>query len=158
MGLYGFSVSTMNFACLLAIPLMPIGDIIVICFASPVFIVILDRIVLRRALTFLSLSPCLLIVIGDVLVVQPPFLFGDSDSNHNETHNSTESVVEKHGESYYLGVALCLYAAATGAVANVVSAQFNKNNISTSQLMLVSGIFILLLSLFCSIFFSNTGC
>jgi len=154
-GLYGFSVSTMNFACLAAIQLMPIGDLIVICFASPVFSVFLDRIVLKRAFTLLSLSLCLLIIIGDVLVVQPPFLFGDSDSIHNATHNSTKSVMEKHGDSYYIGVALCLYTAAAAAVANVLSAHCNKKEISTSHLMLVSGISSLLLSLISSIFISN---
>ena len=95
-GFYGFSVSTMSFACLAAIQLMPIGDLIVICFASPIFSVFLDRIVLKRALTFLSLSLCLLIVIGDVLVVKLPFLLGESDSMFNATHNSTESNMGKH--------------------------------------------------------------
>jgi len=155
MCLYGFSVSTMSFACLAAIQFMPIGDLIVICFASPVFSVFLDRIVLKRALTFLSVFLCLLIIIGDVLVVQPPFLFGESASIHNSTQNSTESVIEKHGDSYYLGIALCVYGAAAQALGNILGAHCNKKNISTSHLMLVSGISSFLLSLISSIFISN---
>jgi drug/metabolite transporter (DMT)-like permease len=150
----------MSFSCLAAIPLMPIGDLIVISFTSPVLSVFFDRIVLKRLLTFLSICLCLLIVLGDVLVVQPPFIFGEEDSVTNTTSNSLkpleeETILEKHGQFYYLGVALCFYAAAAGAVANVVGAQCNKMNISTSQLMLVSGFSSLILALISTIFLPN---
>ena len=137
--LYGFTVSSMGFACLSAIPLMPIGDLIVISFTSPVFSVFLDRIVLKRPLTRLGISLCFLVVVGDVFVVQPQFLFGDKDS--------TEEEGEKHGKFYFLGVALCVYAALAGAIANVAIAQCNKMTVSTNQLMLVSGTFSVALSL-----------
>jgi len=155
--LYGFTVSTMSFSCLAAIPLMPIGDLIVICFASPVFSVFLDRVVLKRLLTFLSVSLCFLIVLGNVLVVQPPVIFG-----HQGTKNETSINVEeeepsqkKQGQYYYVGVGLCVYAAAAGAVANVLGAKCNQKNISSSQLMLVSGISSFLLSLISASFLPN---
>ena len=134
--LYGFSVSTMSFACLAAISFMPIGDLIVICFASPVFSVFMDRIVLKRALTILSVSLCFLIVLGDVLVVQPPFLFGVDDSKNDTSNPITadeELSEKKHGQHYFVGVGLCVYAAAAGAAANVFRTKCSKKNISSSD-------------------------
>jgi len=155
--LYGFTVSSMSFACLAAIPLMPIGDLIVISFTSPVFSVFFDRIVLKRTLTVLSICLCLFIVIGDVLVVQPPFIFGEDNDLNNTTNSSMmmETESEKQGNMYYLGVGLCVYAAASGALANVVGARCNKMDISTSQLMLASGFSSLLLSLVSTSFLPN---
>jgi len=159
LSVYGFTASTASFACLAAIPFMPIGDLIVICFTAPVFSVFLDRIVLKRSFTLLSICLCFLIVIGDVLVIQPPFIFPKEDSEHNATHDtqlSEESMsVEKHGEHYFLGVALCLYTAAAISVANVVGAKCNKMDISTSNLMLVSGCSSLILSLVSTVFLPN---
>ena len=154
---YGVAVSTMSFSCLAAIPLMPIGDIIVICFASPVFSVFLDRIVLKRLLTILSVSLCFLIVLGDVLVVQPPFIFGEEDTK-NETSSNVkmeEASQKKRGQYYYVGVGLCVYAAAAAAMSNVLGAKCNQKNISSAQLMLVSGISSFLLSLICAPFLPN---
>ena len=159
LSVYGFTASTASFACLAAIPFMPIGDLIVICFTSPVFSVFLDRVVLKRSFTILSVCLCLLIVIGDVLVIQPPFIFPAEYSEHNATHDTQISEesrsVEKHGEHYFLGVALCLYTAAAISVANVVGAKCNKMDISTSKLMLVSGCSSLILSLVSTVFLPN---
>jgi len=157
--LYGFTISTASFACIAAIPYMPIGDLIVICFTSPVFSVFLDRVVNKRLFTILSMSLCFFIVVGDVLVIQPPFLFPNNDVPHNKT---TQPLIAedtrsegKHGHNYYFGVALCLYTAAAISVANVVGAKCNKLSISTSQLMLVSGCSSVLLSLVSTIFLTN---
>lgn len=150
----------MSFACLAAIQFMPIGDLIVISFTSPVFSVFLDRIILKRLLTFLSVGLCILIVIGDVLVVQPPFIF-EEDSSLNGTDKYLIQTVEedvpeeRRGELYYLGAGLCLYAALAGAVANVVGAQCNKMSVSTSHLMLVSGFSSLILSFISSFVIEN---
>ena len=157
--LYGFTASTASFAVLSSIPLMPIGDLIVISFTSPVFSVFLDRLVLKRSLTVLSIFLCLFIVIGDVLVVQPPFIFPKEESENNATKNHIRledgTNIKKHGEHYFLGVALCLYTAAAVSIANVVGAQCNKMAVSTSTLMLVSGCSSLLLSLISTPFLSN---
>ena len=85
LGLYGITISTASFACIAAIAFMPVGDLIVICFTSPVFSVFLDRIVLKKSFTILSVSLCFLIVIGDILVIQPPFIFPQGSADHNET-------------------------------------------------------------------------
>ena len=57
----GLLSSSMSFACIMAAPLMPIGDLIVLCFISPVFSVILEGLILKRPLTILSLSLCVFI-------------------------------------------------------------------------------------------------
>ena len=153
---YGVTVSTMSFSCLAAIPVMPIGDIIVIVFAAPVFSVFLDRIVLKRLLTILSVSLCFLIVLGDVLVVQPPFIFGEDTMNETSLNADDEEPSQrKHGQYYYVGVGLCVYGAAAGAVTNVFGAKCSQKNISSSQLMLVSGISSFLLSLISASFLPN---
>ena len=144
LALYGFTISTASFACIAAIPYMPIGDLIVICFTSPVFSVFLDRIVNKRLFTLLSISLCFFIVVGDVLVIQPPFLFPDDNDPH-----------KVHDHNYYIGVALCFYTAAAISVANVVGARCNKLTISTSQLMFVSGCSSVLLSLLSTILLTN---
>ena len=150
----------MSFAAIAAIPLMPIGDLIVISFVSPVFSVFLDRIILKRSLTFLAMSLCLFMVVGEILVVQPPFIFGGGSRENNQTNNISQNHLDqeetdKHGIFYYLGVLLAFYVALAGAVSNVLNAKCNQMNISTSQLMLVSGISSLLLSLVSSIFLPN---
>ena len=58
---YGLLVSTCCFACMAALPLMPIGDVIVISFTAPIFSVVLERIFLSRKFTLLSILLCLII-------------------------------------------------------------------------------------------------
>jgi len=165
--LYGFTVSTMSFSATAAIQFMPIGDLIVISFCSPVFSVFLDRIVLKRPITFLAIFLCLLMVVGEVLVIKPPFIFGQSDgttedsSSLSSTGNIT-SASDSHQEQistdnglYYLGVLLSLYVAIAGAAANVLNAKCDQLGVTTSQLMLVSGFSSLILSFISSIFILN---
>ena len=59
--LYGLLTSSASFSCVSAIPLMPFGDLIVVCMSTPVFSVILDKLVLKRPLTLLSVTLCVLI-------------------------------------------------------------------------------------------------
>ena len=51
----------MSFVCVVAVRLMPIGDLIVLAFTSPVFSVVMDAVFLQRRLTLLSVTLCLLI-------------------------------------------------------------------------------------------------
>ena len=59
--LYGLLTSSASFSCVSAIPLMPLGDLIVVCMSTPVFSVILDKLLLKRAITLLSVTLCMLI-------------------------------------------------------------------------------------------------
>ena len=69
---YGFFSSTMAYACIMAVSLMPISDLIVICYLCPVFSVILDALVLKRPLTVLSVLLC--IIIGKFKVILQYFV------------------------------------------------------------------------------------
>ena len=63
--IHGFLNSAIGFAMVMAVPLMPIGDLIVISFSSPVFSVILESLILKRPMTVLSVFLCISIGIKD---------------------------------------------------------------------------------------------
>ena len=63
--LYGLLMSAVGLTCLAAIPLMPIGDLIVLCFTSPVFAVIFEFLILRRPIKIITVTLCCLI--GEIL-------------------------------------------------------------------------------------------
>ena len=163
--MYGFMDSTMGFSCLSAIPLMPIGDLIVISFSSPVFSVFLDRIFLKRPLSALLILLCVFVIVGDVLVVQPPFIFranatdgghinGSSTMLENHSGVAREDLKD-HGTLYYFGVALCLYAALACAIESVICVHVSKKGVPLSVLMLASGIFGMVVSSVSTLFMSN---
>ena len=94
-------------------------------------------------------------------MVQPPFIFPVS-SNHTSTNTSSDSgpvsaKEMKEGSGYFLGVAICLCAAAACALANVVNVGVMKSNarITSVHLMLTSGLFSILLSLLSIPFLPN---
>ena len=166
---YGFFISTMSFSFLAAIPYMPIGDLIVLSFMSPVFSVFLDRILLKRPLTCLAVLLCMVIIVGDVLVVKPPIIFGE-DKENNLADTSKKIILylsllltkseeanegNEHGKHYYIGVALCLYTAFAGSIANVATTKCRMQGVSSSFLMLTAGASSFLLSLIASTMLSN---
>ena len=94
-------------------------------------------------------------VLGDILVVKPSFMFSSLINNTNNTSviddiDITVQSVEqlKESDNYFLGVGLCLYVAAACAFSNVINVSVMKSNerITTSHLMLTSGVFCVLLS------------
>jgi len=165
--IYGFFVSTMSFSFLLAIPYMPIGDLIVLSFMSPVFSVFLDRIVLKRPLTFLAVFLCMIIIVGDVLVVKPPIIFGDVPSDKPADVSDqifiyislllrkSEGGTAEHENLYFVGVALCVYTAFAASVTNVAAIKSKVLGVSSSFLMFVAGCSSLVLSLLSSTVLSN---
>ena len=58
--LYGLLISSVALGSLAAIPLMPIGDLIVLCFTSPVFAVFFESLILRQKTNQGYVSPTLL--------------------------------------------------------------------------------------------------
>ena len=117
---------------------MPIGDLIVLCFTAPVFAVFLEFLLLGRQIKVTTLTLCCLIgeilgyveqsirvlplVLGDILVVQPSFIFGRAETPITTTDGvrlspPPETAEDlKQGSQYYLGVGLCLFVAASVAV------------------------------------------
>ena len=59
--LYGVLQASVSLTCLAAVPLMPIGDLIVLFFTTPVFAVFFEFLILRRPIKFISLGLCFLI-------------------------------------------------------------------------------------------------
>ena len=59
--LYGVLMSSVSLACLAAVPLMPIGDLIVLFFTTPVFAVFFELLLLKRPIKFFTLGLCCLI-------------------------------------------------------------------------------------------------
>merc|ERR1711983_575833 len=114
---------------------MPIGDLIVICFSSPVFSLILESLILKRPMTVLSVFLCISIVGGDILAVQPPFIFSSinspshsNNSNSSMTEGDTDTLEsEREGSGYILGVILCLAAAVAAAIINIVQISLKNN-------------------------------
>ena len=97
---------------------------------------------------------CSFLVVGDVLVVQPPFLFSETIDQEAEevTSNGTEDgvlqaatptaeAIRVHGPGYLTGVCLVLYAAAAGSLANVVQAFIMKSSgsITNNHLIILGG-------------------
>ena len=120
--------------------------------------------------TFLTLS-LLLPVLGDILVVQPSFIFPNTNTTVTTNTNTSSDVngvsgVEmtpdsaedlKQGSHYMLGVGLCLFAAATCAGSNVLNVKITRSNerVSSVHLLLLTGVFSLLLSLASTVFLPN---
>jgi len=168
---YGFFSSTMAYACIMAVSLMPISDLIVICYLCPVFSVILDALVLKRPLTVLSVLLCIIIVIGDVLVVQPSFIFSEksvptnlqNSSNeieleleHEYNSNQTSSVLKDmigadSDTNYMIGVCLCIYSALAASIDNVVQVLVSRNDekkiVSRSHWVTSTGVWGVILSI-----------
>ena len=60
--LRGFLIASMSFSCVMAVSLMPIGDLVVIAFSSSiVFSLMLECLILKRPLTVLATILCILI-------------------------------------------------------------------------------------------------
>lgn len=147
--IYGFLISSAGFSCVTAILLMPIGDLVVLCFTTPVFSVFLEAIFLKHSLTIFTVILCFLIVGGDVLVVQPDFIF-NSTTLSNETLTATV-LPEHNGPSYFIGVGLSFYAAFVCALANIIQIMASrlsstKDKNSNHHMMLITGLWSILLS------------
>ena len=82
--------------------------------------------------------------------MKPPFLFGSDAPEHEKnpplsseestTSTSTSSQDQRLGSRYIIGVALCLYAAATDSVVNVVQVSLNRRSkVTKNHLIIVTG-------------------
>ena len=80
------------------------------------------------------------LVIGDIFVVQPTFIFSQSPPSGemnmvNTTTTHSVSVESLYSGQYFTGAGLCFYAAAAGSVANVIQVVVKRNDANkvTSQ-------------------------
>ena len=82
--LQGLINASIIFTCYLAFLNMPIGDALAIVFSSPVFTLISTFMILGHRHSLWKVIFALVVIIGVVLIVQPPFLFGSNSENTND--------------------------------------------------------------------------
>jgi len=101
-----------NFITSLAsVSFMPVPDALCIIFACPIVTMVLSVIILGDKLNVLKCISGILLLLGVVLVCQPPFLF----------HQLQDGVV--HDNLYYIGVSLAVTACCTGGLLDVLVAR-----------------------------------
>ena len=104
---------------------MPISDLIIISFSTPIFAVFLEAIFLKRKITILAVTLCFLIVGGEVMVVKPYFLFNSWSSESNSTENLSNvtdvgevEIFEQDPMNYLVGCLLATYTAVACVIGN----------------------------------------
>lgn len=112
-GLIGASAMDCYYA---TIQRLPLGDAVSLLFCNPVLTALLAWLLLHEPMTWRGLLGCFVSLCGMVLVVRPPFLFGDDASSRPDESSSKESLSEwssrrASGVVFGLGSA-CLAAAA----------------------------------------------
>ena len=121
----------------LAFRMMPLGDATTLMFSSPLFTAILSAIFLKDARFRLwKMIFITLMMAGMVLVVQPPFLFGNS--------------MEEASATYYIGAGVAVLCAVTMSMANVI-VRGPLNGVSSSALVFHTGWASLFIAIVCVI-------
>ena len=100
---------------------MPVPDALCIIFACPVVTIVLSAILLGDKLNSLKCFSGAILLLGVVLVCQPPFLFHLNSPLDNQEHSSY--LLDSHDSLYYVGVALAATACVTGGLMDVLVAK-----------------------------------
>ena len=95
-------------------------------------------------------------VLGDILVVQPSFIF-PSPPHNNSASGVTAEDLKADTDKYLLGVGLSLFASAACAASNVLNVKISQSNASLTSLhlVLVAGVFSVLLPVISTVFLPN---
>ena len=154
-GILGGIMVIFSFACM---TMMPVGDALTIVFAAPISTMIVAAIFLGHPLRLFKISLGLLLLIGTVLVVQPPFLFPHSDDIDPDDPSHVmillRTVIDKpYDDLYYIGVALAFGCALADGFLNI-SIHFCAE-INSNVLMWWSGVGGFVLSLLAFTFDTN---
>ena len=95
---------------------MPVPDALCIIFACPVVTMVLSAVMLGDRLNIVKCFSGTVLLLGVVLVCQPPFIFPNLSSNDE----SIPFLLSSHGGLYYVGVALAAIACLTGGLMDVL--------------------------------------
>jgi len=130
---------------------VPIGDAMTIIFTAPIFTMIFSFIFLRLRQGIWKIIFAFILIVGVILVVRPPFIFPQTIYNLetqyvNETYLNDDSV-SKNGSMYWIGVGICVLAAACTGLINVVLNHLK--DIDSGVMMFWNGF----MSIFCSFAF-----
>ena len=147
--LFGFTGASFNTTDLIAISFMPLGDAMTIVMSSVLPTTILAAIFLKERLRLYKIFCSVLVVSGIVLVLRPPFLFGNSVEleNHSRSDKSipqatNRTLLEKLEitsemnsslfEYYYIGAIAALTAMFSLAAMRTVMKMLVQNKSTSS--------------------------
>jgi len=122
---------------LASVSFMPVPDALCIIFSCPVVTIFLSAAILNDKLNSVKLFSGAILVLGILLVCQPPFLFAPS-SPEVTVAPAISYLLVKHDDSYFIGVALAIVACFTGGFMDVLAAKCEE--VSTFVLVTWSAI------------------
>ena len=85
----GFCAGIVMILCFAAVTAIPIGDALTVVYSNPIFTMIFSAIFLGNRLRLYKITLGLVLSLGIVLVVKPPFLFPDIV---NHTFNNSSNI------------------------------------------------------------------
>ena len=127
-GVVGALMVMFGFCCVIFLPL---GDALTLLFSAPLSTMILAAIFLGHRLRMFKVIFGILLLIGTVLVIQPEFLFPQSDKGTKHLsrwlfpfmpklfREGSKKMLEDQKQKYYIGVALALGSAIADGFVNV---------------------------------------
>ena len=149
---FAFFGAAFNSTDLIAIYFMPLGDAMTIIMSSVLPTMILAAIFLKERLRLYKLICAILVITGIVLVIRPPFVFGNSidqgtqfrvnesrtiSLNNTTSNNFNMSSItsSSRSEYYYIGAAAALICMVSSAIFRVLMKTLvnnkSKNSFST---------------------------
>ena len=115
----------------IALLCMPFGDAMTIIFTAPIFAMVLSKIFLKEPCSIYKTLCLISLIVGVMLVLQPPLIFGQS--NYNTDFGIAKT---KRGEEYYYGAALAFGSAFASALHCVSVGRIFRNSSTNSALLL----------------------
>lgn len=111
---------------------MPLGDALTLIFSAPLSTMVTAAIFLKHRLRLFKITAGVILVIGTVLVIKPPFIFNpdldDIDDTVDRSNNNRSMVTsfysslyhhDKHDSLYFIGVIIALSSAMADGFLNV---------------------------------------
>ena len=157
-GIFGGLLIILGFSAVL---FMPLGDALTLIFSAPLSTMCTAAIFLGQQLRLFKITCGVMLVIGTVLVIKPPFLFNpdldgiDPNNTMVTTFYSGIYHEEKHDSLYFIGVIIALSSAMADGFLNV-AINFCKE-VNSLVLLWWAGIGGLLVSLISSTFDDQEG-
>ena len=158
-GFLGSTVIICAFSCML---LMPLGDALTLLFTEPFSTMFMAAIFLGHRLRLFRIGIGLLLLVGVVLVIQPPFIFHQTDTTFQDPiqhyfiqsqFQTSREDINYHTKLYYIGVIVAMSAAMLKGVLNISVNQCAK--IKSSVLMWWTGLGGIFVSLIAFTFDAN---
>ena len=148
----------LNMMCsYLGVLYIPLGDALTIIYTAPIFTMIFSYIFLRTRQGFWKISLAILLMIGVILIIRPPFIFPQNAPKlqfHQQSKKTNQTFMAGENNSrmeietfYWMGVAMSLGASCIGGLMNV-SINYLKE-VDSGTVYFWNG----LMSIFCSFAF-----